>query len=60
MTDAWPVYSGVLLTEKHIIGKRWTQRLEQDNLNLRTHIKRLNRKTICFSKLPETRDKVIG
>ncbi len=60
MTDAWPVYSSILPAEKHIIGKRWTQRIERHNLNLRTHIKRLNRKTICFSKSPEMHDKVIG
>ena len=60
MTDVWSIYSSVLLAEKHIIGKRWTQRIESQNLNLRTHIKRLNRKTICFSKLPEMHDKVIG
>ena len=40
MTDGWPVYLSVLLAEKHIIGKRWTQRIERHNLNLRTHIKR--------------------
>ena len=39
MTEAWPVYLSVLLAEKHIIGKRWTQRIERHNLNLRTHIK---------------------
>ncbi|OBU38440.1 hypothetical protein AYY26_21660 [Photobacterium phosphoreum] len=56
MTDAWPVYSSILPAEKHIIGKRWTQRIERYNLNLRTHIKRLNRKTICFSKPDYHRD----
>ncbi len=59
MTDAWSVYSSILPAEKHIIGKRWTQRIERHNLNLRTHTKRLNRKAICFSKSPEMHDKVI-
>uniref|UniRef100_UPI0038B502E2 IS1 family transposase n=1 Tax=Tenacibaculum singaporense TaxID=2358479 RepID=UPI0038B502E2 len=27
-----------------------TNRIERMNLNLRTHIKRLSRKTICFTK----------
>ncbi|WP_218190125.1 IS1 family transposase, partial [Plesiomonas shigelloides] len=29
-------------------------------LNLRTHLKRLTRRTICFSKSEEMHDKVIG
>ena len=29
MTDAWPSYQAVLEPEKHIIGKRWTQRIER-------------------------------
>ncbi|XPS88606.1 putative transposase, IS1 family [Desulfosarcina variabilis str. Montpellier] len=29
-------------------------------MNFRTHIKRLNRKTICFSKNEEIHDNVIG
>ncbi|WP_412760461.1 IS1 family transposase [Photobacterium carnosum] len=60
MTDVWPVYLSVLPAEKYIVGKRWIQRIERYNLNLRTHIKRLNRKIICFSKSPEMHDKVIG
>ncbi|WP_447874715.1 IS1 family transposase, partial [Serratia fonticola] len=35
-------------------------RIERHNLNLRTHIKRLARKTICFSKSEEMHDKIIG
>ena len=60
MTDAWLGYQSVLEPEKHIIGKQWTQRIERHNLNLRTHLKRLNRKTLCFSKSSEIHDKVIG
>ncbi|MDR2512181.1 MAG: IS1 family transposase, partial [Bacteroidales bacterium] len=30
------------------------------NLNFRTHLKRLNRKTICFSKNETVHDNVIG
>ncbi|WP_394343667.1 IS1 family transposase [Klebsiella quasipneumoniae] len=30
------------------------------HLNLRTHLKRLTRRTICFSKSEEMHDKVIG
>ena len=60
MTDAWPGYRSFLPPAQHLIGKRWTQRIERHNLNLRTHLKRLNRRTICFSKSQELHDKVIG
>ncbi|MFI0397837.1 MAG: IS1 family transposase, partial [Thiolinea sp.] len=30
------------------------------NLNFRTHLKRLARRTICFSKSVDIHDKVIG
>ncbi|EFH3412047.1 hypothetical protein GRO95_26140, partial [Escherichia coli] len=37
-----------------------TQRIERNNLTLHTHIKRLARKTICFSRSLEIHEKVIG
>ncbi len=46
--------------DKHEIGKRNTQKIERKNLNLRTWIKRLSRKTICFSKDEVMHDTVIG
>ncbi|MDR2927228.1 MAG: IS1 family transposase [Cytophagaceae bacterium] len=33
---------------KHFIGKANTWKTERKNLNFRTHLKRLCRKTICF------------
>ena len=42
------------------IGKDNTWRIERKNLNFRTHIKRLNRKTICFSKNEYIHDKVLS
>jgi len=59
-TDDWGSYERLLPEEKHIIGKRYTQKVERRNLNLRTRIKRLARKTICFSRSEELHDKVIG
>ena len=59
MTGAWLAYSRVLPAEKHIIGKRWTQCIEQYNFNLRTSIGRLSQKTICFSKSREIHDNII-
>ena len=47
-------------SERHIIGKADTWRTERKNLNFRMHIKRLNRKTICFSKNEKVHDNVIG
>ena len=41
-------------------GKRWTQQLERKHLTLRTRIKRLVRKTICFSRSVHMHDIVIG
>jgi IS1 family transposase len=41
-------------------SKRNTQQLERKHLTLRTRIKRLVHKTICFSKSTEMHDIVIG
>jgi len=49
-TDDWGAYERHLEAEKHEIGKRNTQKIERKNLNLRTWIKRLTRRTLCFSK----------
>ena len=44
----------------HLTGKIFTQRIERNNLTLRTRIKRLARKTICFSRYVELHETVIG
>ena len=59
-TDDWGAYERHIDEEKHIIGKKNTQKIERKNLNLRTWIKRLTRRTICFSKLEKMHDIVIG
>lgn len=59
-TDGWGAYERNLSQDKHEVGKRKTQRIERKHLNLRTRIKRLQRKTICFSKTEEMHDLVIG
>ncbi len=46
--------------EACLTGKIFTQRIERNNLTLRTRIKRLARKTICFSRSIELHEKVIG
>ena len=60
LTDGWGAYERNLPENQHEIGKRKTQRIERKHLNLRTRIKRLQRKTICFSKTEEMHDLVIG
>jgi insertion element IS1 protein InsB len=59
-TDDWGAYERHLEADKHEIGKRNTQKIERKNLNFRTWIKRLTRKTIGFSKLGSMHDTVIG
>ncbi len=44
----------------HVVGKSNTQRIERKHLTLRTRIKRLARKTICFSKSVRMHDIVLG
>jgi insertion element IS1 protein InsB len=45
---------------EHQPGKRHTQQIERKHLTLRTRIKWLVRKTICFSRSVERHDIVIG
>ena len=59
-TDGWKPYASHLPEHKHVIGKYFTQRIERQNLTLRTRLKRLMRRTICFSRSVEIHDKVIG
>jgi IS1 family transposase/transposase-like protein len=59
-TDDWGAYERHLPSEQHVVGKRNTQKIERKHLTLRTRIKRLARKTICFSKLEKMHDIVIG
>lgn len=59
-TDSWGTYSRCLPKDQHQVGKSETWRIERKNLTLRTHIKRLQRKTICFSKCQIMHEAVIG
>lgn len=49
-TDKYSGYKGIVPKKKHTTFKRRNNGIERQNLNLRTHLKRLNRRTICFSK----------
>ncbi|MEM0981652.1 MAG: IS1 family transposase [Cyanobacteria bacterium P01_H01_bin.58] len=59
-TNNWGTYSQQLDVQQHTIGKTNTQEIECKHVTLRTRIKRLARKTICFSKSVLMHDTVIG
>jgi len=59
-TDAWGGYERILDPNTHVIGKQNTQKIERKHLTLKTRIKRLARKSICFSKSILMHDIVIG
>lgn len=59
-TDHWGAYARQLEGAQHFPGKGRTQRIERKHLTLRTRLKRLTRKTICFSKSVQMHDLVIG
>ena len=59
-TDGWGAYERHLPVEQIEVGKQKTQTIERKHLKKRTRIKRLVRKTICFSKTELMHDLVIG
>ncbi|EIP3424547.1 hypothetical protein LSE82_003277 [Salmonella enterica] len=60
MTDEWGCYKREVPVDKYLVEKIFTQRIERNNLTLKPRIKRLVRRTICFSKSVEMHEKVIG
>lgn len=58
--DGWVAYERHIVPVLHTVGKLNTQKIERKHLTLRTRIKRLARKTICFSKSVVMHDVVIG
>src|SRR5262249_50222038 len=59
-TDGWGAYERHIEAEKHQVGKENTQKMESKHITLRTRMKRLVRRTICFSKTEQMHDLVIG
>jgi insertion element IS1 protein InsB len=49
-TDGLDIYGFVIPKKTHSVKRYGTNHIERKNLSLRTHLKRLNRKTICYSK----------
>jgi hypothetical protein len=56
----WGAYERHIAPEQHTIGKAQTQKIESKHINLRMRIKRLVRRTICFSKTTTMHDLVLG
>ena len=59
-TDNNYAYRSKIPEKRLVTGKKNTQQIERDHLTLRTRIKRLARKTICFSKNIDVHMAVIG
>jgi insertion element IS1 protein InsB len=59
-TDGWGAYERHIEAEKHQVGKEHTQKIESRHMNLRTRMKRLVRRTMCFAKTEQMHDLVIG
>jgi IS1 family transposase len=49
-TDGFPSYRYLISRVVHRKWQYYTNHIERMNLNIRTHLKRLNRRTICFSR----------
>ena len=49
-TDKAGVYRRYLPPKQHTVGKLTMQKIERKHLTLRTRLKRLARKTLCFSR----------
>lgn len=50
ITDKLNIYKKLIPKEIHSTKYRGINHIERQNLTLRTHLKRLSRKTICYSK----------
>jgi insertion element IS1 protein InsB len=59
-TDGWGTYERHMDAAQHTVGQEHMRRIESKHMNLRARIKRLVRRTICFSKPERMHDLVIG
>jgi insertion element IS1 protein InsB len=53
-------YERHIAPAQHAVGKQHTQKIESKPINLRTRIKRVVRRTMCFAKTERLHDRVIG
>ena len=59
-TDGWEAYTRHLDLAEHNPGKWNMEQIERKHVALRTRIKRLTCKTICFSRSIQMHDLIIG
>lgn len=59
-TDGLKTYERQIQESKRTVSKYKMQRIERKHLTLRTRIKRLQRKSICYSRSVQMHDIVIG
>jgi len=50
LTDLWDAFAAVLPADRHLRGKQHTKNMEGINTWFRTRVRRLVRRTTCFSK----------
>ena len=55
-TDHWEAFKAVIPKERHVIGKKHTITIEQNNSNTRHHLGRMTRRTKVVSKTKEMVD----
>ena len=58
-SDYWSAFATVLPKEHHIIGKKHTITIEQDNSNTRHHLGRMTRRTKVVSKCEKMADTIL-
>ncbi|WP_071841671.1 IS1 family transposase [Fluviicola taffensis] len=58
-TDKLNIYKELIPSTVHSTKHRGINKIERKNLTLRTHLKRLNRRTICYSKSIKMLDAVL-
>ena len=49
-TDKLNIYQSLIPPQRHISNPYNINYIERNNLNIRTHLKRLSRRTICFTR----------
>ncbi|MDD2687543.1 MAG: IS1 family transposase, partial [Bacteroidales bacterium] len=52
-TDGLTIYKTLIPEKLHKVFVHCTNKIERKNLSIRTHLKRLSRKTICFTRSNE-------
>jgi len=50
LTDLWEAFAAVLPANRHLRGRQYTKNIEGINTWFRTRVRRLMRRTTCFSK----------